>query len=109
MSGPHDRFVKRVLANPAHAAAELASILPTQLVARVDWSSLESQKTSFIDEQLQGRFADLVFTARIDQREGVIYVLWEHQSSNDPLIVFRMLGYMVRIWDNLVRENPGLD
>jgi Putative transposase, YhgA-like len=36
-----------------------------------------------------------------------VYVLIEHQSSDDPLMVFRMLRYVTRIWDQYEREHPG--
>ncbi|MBN2193849.1 MAG: Rpn family recombination-promoting nuclease/putative transposase [Polyangiaceae bacterium] len=37
-----------------------------------------------------------------------VYVLFEHQSSDDPLMVFRMLAYMVRVWEHYAREHEGV-
>jgi predicted transposase YdaD len=36
-------------------------------------------------------------------QEAFLYVLLEHQSTLDPLMPFRMLRYVVRIWDTYLR------
>jgi hypothetical protein len=43
---------------------------------------------------------------RIDGRPGLLYVVFEHQSTAEALMAFRLLRYMVRIWDKHVAENP---
>jgi len=44
---------------------------------------------------------------RAARRAGrVRYVLVEHQSSDDPLMAFRVLRYVTRIWDQYEREHP---
>ena len=35
-----------------------------------------------------------------------MYLLVEHQSSGDPLMAFRMLRYVTRIWDRHLRDHP---
>ena len=35
-----------------------------------------------------------------------MYVLVEHQSSEDPLMPFRMLRYVVRVWDRYLSDHP---
>ena len=52
LPGPHDALFRYVFSQPEHAAAELRSVLPATLSARLDWSSLELSPSSFIDEQL---------------------------------------------------------
>jgi hypothetical protein len=37
----------------------------------------------------------------------LVYVLVEHQSSDDPLMAFRMLRYVVRIWDRYLTDHPA--
>jgi hypothetical protein len=49
---------------------------------------------------------DVLFTAPLDGREAFVYVLVEHQSSDDPLMAFRVLRYVIRIWDQYEREHP---
>jgi Putative transposase, YhgA-like len=62
---------------------------------------------SFVDEALRWRHSDVLFTAPLDGRDAFVYVLVEHQSSDDPLMAFRVLRYVTRIWDQYEREHPG--
>ena len=36
-----------------------------------------------------------------------LYILFEHQNQEDPLIGLRLLTYMVRIWNDYLRNNPS--
>jgi predicted transposase/invertase (TIGR01784 family) len=107
VSSPHDALFKYVFSQPEHAAPELRAVLPSELSARLDWASLELQPTSFVDERLTGREADLLFTIRCEGHAAFLYVLFEHQSTNDPLMAFRLLRYLVRIWEAVLVEGPG--
>jgi hypothetical protein len=106
VSSPHDALFKYVFSQPEHAASELRAVLPTQLSRRIDWSSLELQPTSFVDERLSGRQADVLFTLRCQGRKTYLYVLLEHQSTPDALMAFRLLRYLVRIWEAFLVEHP---
>ena len=61
---------------------------------------------SFVDEALKWRHSDVLFTAPLDGHDAFVYVLVEHQSSDDPLMAFRMLRYVTRIWDQYERDHP---
>jgi hypothetical protein len=61
---------------------------------------------SFVDEDLRWRHSDVLFTAPLDGRDAFVYVLVEHQSSDDPLMAFRVLRYITRIWGQYEREHP---
>ena len=37
----------------------------------------------------------------------LLYLLYEHQSEPAPLMAYRLLGYMVAIWDQYVRDHPN--
>ena len=106
MSTPHDALFKYVFSQPEHAASELRSVLPVALSEHLDWSSLEPQPASFVDERLSGRQADLLFTIQCEGRDAYLYVLLEHQSSTDPLMAFRLLRYLVRIWEAFLVAHP---
>ena len=43
---------------------------------------------------------------RCGDKEVLLYLLLEHQSTDDPLMAFRVLVYLVRIWERHVRERP---
>ena len=101
---PHDALFRFTFGNPENAAALIRSNLPERIASRIDWRSLRLESGSYVDPSAQWRHSDLVFTAKIDGRAGFLYVLLEHQSSPDPLMPLRMLGYVVRLWEELARR-----
>jgi hypothetical protein len=106
VSSPHDALFKYVFSQPEHAGSELRAVLPAELCARLDWGTLELQPASFVDERLSGREADLLFTVECEGHAAFLYVLFEHQSTNEPLMAFRLLRYLVRIWEAVLVEQP---
>jgi len=102
----HDALFKSTFSQVEHASGELRVLLPPGLVARIDFATLELCPGSFVDEELAQRHTDLLFTAGIAGRPAYIYVLFEHQSTVTPLMPFRLLSYMVRIWSSYLAEHP---
>ena len=94
------------LSRPEHAASLLQQILPVRIAARIQFATLEPCSGSYIDEALKERHSDLLFSVMIDGRPARIYILFEHQSSVDGMMSFRLLRYEVRIWERWLRENP---
>ena len=104
---PHDSVFRRIFGVAANAASQLDAVLPPGLAGRLDLSRLAPVPGSFVDEALRWRHSDVLFTAPLDGRDAFVYVLVEHQSSDDPLMAFRVLRYVTRIWDQYEREHPG--
>ena len=104
---PHDKLFRSVFADPHEAATFLRPHLPPALVERFDWSSLALEETSFVDEALQESESDLLYTVQGTTETHYLYVLFEHQSSPDKWMRFRLLKYMCRIWDESFKKHPG--
>jgi len=94
----------------------IEAVRPSLLSARVeadvrrelDLATLEVCPGSFVDEELRHAHADLLYTTRTAEgREALVYVLFEHQSSFDARMPFRLLRYMVRIWERWLVEHPS--
>ncbi|WP_329408944.1 Rpn family recombination-promoting nuclease/putative transposase [Nocardia vinacea] len=105
-SNPHDAYFRNVLGRPAEAASELRLVLPKEIVARLDWATLEVQSGTFVSDELRSRQSDLLFRTRLDGRDAFVYILLEHQSRSDNLMPFRMLEYVVNIWSHYLRSQP---
>jgi predicted transposase YdaD len=103
----HDALFKSTFSDPRHAAGALRCALPPAFAARVDWPTLALEPGSFVDDDLQDRHADLLFSARVADRRALLYLLHEHQSSAHPLMPFRLVAYLVRIWESWLKNNPG--
>jgi predicted transposase YdaD len=105
---PHDALFKRTFSAPARAAEELRSVLPAEVSARIQWDELRPESGEFTDEDLRGHLADLLFSApTTDGRRALLYLLFEHQSTPDPLMPVRLLIYTSRIWSDWLRNNKG--
>jgi len=94
---PHDLLFKKTFSVIEHAAAEFRAVLPAELVARIDFSTLALCPGSYVDEALAGSQSDLLFSVQVSGKRALLYVLFEHQSSPEKLMPLRLLGYIVRI------------
>jgi hypothetical protein len=103
---PHDAVFRRIFGVSANAASQLRAVLPPDVTARLDLRRLARVQGSFVDADLAWRHTDLLFTAPLDGHDAFVYLLVEHQSSDDPLMAFRMLRYVTRIWDQYELEHP---
>jgi hypothetical protein len=103
-NGVHDALFKATFSQVEHAAGELRHVLAPELVAHVDFATLALCPGSFVDEALAQRHTDLLFSVSFAERPAFLYVLFEHQSSPDPLMPFRLLRYMVRIWEFFLKD-----
>ncbi|MFV8751847.1 Rpn family recombination-promoting nuclease/putative transposase [Nannocystaceae bacterium ST9] len=104
---PHDAMFKAMFGAPEHAAALVRHSIPSRLASRIHWSTMEREPASFVDDHLSERYGDLLFSVATTRGKALLYLLIEHQSSNDPLMPLRMLGYMVRIWTDQRKREPG--
>ncbi len=101
---PHDKLFKQLLGERENAVSFLEHNLPEAALKHLDLDSLEVVQTSFIDSQFAQSEADLLFSLRVADGAGYVYVLFEHQSSPDALMMLRLLSYMVRVWKRHLRE-----
>jgi predicted transposase YdaD len=99
---PHDALFKAGFESPLHAAALFRKVLPAELVDAIHWQTIQREAGSFIDPELAPRHTDLLFSVQFrDQNTRLLlYLLVEHQSTNDPDMPLRMLVYLVRIWES---------
>jgi hypothetical protein len=104
---PHDKLFRATFSDPANAAAFLRHHLGGTLPSLVDWESLRLLSGSFIDPEMSGSEADLLFSARIGGSDAMFYILWEHQHTEAPLMGLRLLTYKVRIWNQQRRAGDS--
>jgi predicted transposase/invertase (TIGR01784 family) len=104
---PHDALFKAAFGQPDLARSELELVLPLEVQAHLDLSTLEVSPGSFVDEELRHAHTDLLY--RVTTRGGgdaLVYLLMEHQSTFDARMPLRLLRYMVRVWDRWERDHP---
>ncbi len=109
MATPHHSLVERVFSVREDVFGELRTLLPPEIVAALELHRLALQEGWWVDPALVQRHVDLLYSVPLKSGAGsaLVYVLFEHQSSDDPLMVFRMLAYMVRVWEKYLRDHEG--
>ena len=101
---PHDKLFRASLQYPEVAREFLEMYLPSDIKKQVDLSLITYCNTSFIDEQLKLSQSDVLFKTVINQKDAYIYILAEHQFKVDKLMPFRLMKYMVNIWDLHIKQ-----
>jgi len=107
---PHDKLFKASLQHQEVAREFLEMCLPDDIKKDVDLSATTYCNTTFIDEQLKMSQSDVLFKTNVCGQESYIYILCEHQSTIDKIMPFRLMKYMVNVWDfhiqQCVKKNP---
>jgi predicted transposase YdaD len=107
VAASHDLLFKKTFSEPAQTASVLAALLPPELSASVDWASLRLEPGSFVEPGLHECLTDLLFRCRWGGMNAHLYVLFEHQSTQEPLMPLRLLEYQTRIWRRDAKLNPA--
>jgi hypothetical protein len=105
---PHDALFRFAFTQPGVAVDHFRTSLPPEVVAAARWETLQLLPGSFVDEELKQVHSDVLH--RVALRDGAklwLYVLFEHQSTVEPLMTWRLLRYMVRIWERALDERGG--
>ena len=112
---PHDRLFRAVFSDATEAASLLQAAVPRKLRENVDWNNLRLVEGTFVDDALRQSESDLLFEAgygKETERHGKgkdrlrLYLLFEHQSTPDVWMRYRLLKYCCRIWDADLRDDP---
>ncbi len=80
----------------------LLQIVASDLADQLDFSQLQQVNQSFIPDNLRKQESDVIYLIPFQSEElGDVwaYLLIEHQSVTSPVMGFRLLFYMVNIWD----------
>ncbi|MCK5508009.1 MAG: Rpn family recombination-promoting nuclease/putative transposase, partial [Desulfobacterales bacterium] len=108
ISNPHDRFFKDVLLRREAALDFVLYYLPADITVLLDIESLVVSKDSFVDKELREHFSDIIYQVDLKQGDSAyIYLLFEHKSYSEPLIALHLLRYMIKIWEQGVKQGKA--
>lgn len=103
----HDGFFKAVFGDPRLAAEELRAVLPAEVGAHIDWSTMVPAPAGFVNEVFRQRLSDLVFHAGlVDGGETLLWFMVEHQSTEDWWMIERVVDTETRMWRGWRRLHP---
>lgn len=107
VNSPHDKLFKVAMKDIRVAREFFESYLPEEIRSMVDLNQLELCPNSYIDEELKGSASDILYKTVIGKEPAYLFLLAEHQSSPDRLLPFRLIKYMIRIWDEHISQNKS--
>jgi hypothetical protein len=104
---PHDRLFRYAFERPEIAEGELRHLLPPEVVQALDFTTLTIEPGSLVDTEHAELETDLLYRVQLAGRESFVFLLFEHQSSADSMMPYRMARYMLRIWERWRRSQPA--
>lgn len=103
---PHDKFFKETLSDIRTAKDFLRHYLPPDILSLVDLDTIILQKDSYIENDLEETFSDLLIQAKINYKEGYLYFLFEHKSYPALKTALQLLKYILNIWEQKTASRP---
>ena len=103
----HDGFVKSTFTDLACAAGELQAILPAPFVKAADWKTLQVERSERHSRMLTRSQTDILYSVAVRGSRMRVFVIFEHQSTPDFLMPYRMLGYQMEVWQSHLRQHPN--
>jgi len=108
MKNPHDKFFKAAFSDIETARGFLQHYLPEEVKKQIDLATLETTQGSYVDRELKESHTDLLLRADIAGRKGYVYLLFEHKSYSDQLVLLQLLKYMIKIWEKELHAGKKL-
>jgi predicted transposase YdaD len=99
-----------VFSQPRHARSFLQPLLPPALARRIAWTTLRAEPGTYVNARLRKTASDVLLSARLrgSPRRVLLYLLFDHQSTIDPLMPLRLLRYAVEAWTHYVARQDAI-
>ena len=104
MTNPHDSLFQDFMGHPKVYREFFLEYLPSEVLDSMNLATVKPSPKHFVNERFKNLHTDCLFEAEFDGKPGYLYVLAEHQSTIDPMMSFRLLQYMVAIWESWLKE-----
>lgn len=103
-SNAHDKRYRRLFSNPMIIEELMKYFVDEQFVNTLDFSQMELQNTSFVDESHKKNEADMIWKVNFKGNDLYIYLLIEFQSTVDKFMALRFGSYIFEFYKWLIRQ-----
>jgi predicted transposase/invertase (TIGR01784 family) len=107
INNPHDKFFRAAMEHKPVAADFFNHHLPSKVRQALNVESLKLIQQSYVDNGMQESISDLVFSCELADKPAYLALLVEHQSSPDPMLPFRIHGYLFGILQSYRKQRPN--
>jgi len=102
---PHDKLFKQTFSLVSQVIVFLQEFISTDIVDRLDLSSLRQENVSFITDNLQEYFSDIIYSCHLNSGKQVrIVFLLEHKSYSDANLTLQLLRYLTEAYDSQLNK-----
>jgi len=103
----HDKFFRASMGHQSVAIDFIQHHFPKRIFQALNTDSLKLLQQSFIKQDLQEHFSDLVFSCELADKPAYLTLLIEHQSSPDKMMAFRIHQYLFGLLSNYRKQYPN--
>jgi predicted transposase/invertase (TIGR01784 family) len=103
----HDKFFRASMGHQSVAIDFIQHHFPKKISQALNTNSLKLLQQSFIKQDLQEHFSDLVFSCELADKPAYLTLLIEHQSSPDKMMAFRIHQYLFGLLSNYRKQHPN--
>ena len=93
----HDNLFRKLLSNPEAARDFLRHRLPSPVLEKVDLESLQHEDPGKVSPSLKSSYFDVLLSLGMKKSKNRIYVGIEHQTREEPDIMFRMFENLSKL------------
>ena len=105
----HDKFFKELFSQREKVKEFVSKTLPSEITQKLNFETLEIDKTEYISKNLKTSFSDLVYNCIYGKNTKIkISLLFEHKSYPETYPHFQLLGYMLNIWQTQLNQKESL-
>ncbi len=109
IKNPHDRFFKELFSEKAVMSEFISKTFPEEIVKNINLKSLQLENTSYLDENLQTTYSDMVYNCVYNNETKInVTLLFEHKSFYASYPHFQLLSYILRIWEKQLKDKVKL-
>ena len=105
--GHHDIFFKHTFSIKEHAVDFASHVLPAEINAKLDYSTICLENTSYVDKELSEHFSDTVYSCSYEQSKIKIALLFEHKSWPDNNLPYQLNRYMIKMLEYNIKQKEA--
>jgi predicted transposase/invertase (TIGR01784 family) len=102
---PHDKFFRATMRFIEVAQDFFHYYLPKDIRQALDMNSIRLEPTSYVTEELQESFSDLVYSCNLAGEQAYVSILVEHQSTAKKFMPVRVHHYLFNLLHEQLKTN----
>ena len=104
----HDKFFKDSFSRIEVSQSFIEELFPQELKEKINLKDLKRISESFIDDELEEYFCDIIYQTNLSNQETLVTLLFEHKSYTVPFPYIQLLQYILNIWKQEIKNGKSV-